>query len=241
MRVKILHVAEVASLAISPVVSHAMVGSVRVVVLLAVGVRYLLEVLWHEVVAWMLSTPLPRSTLLLLESVLLRGRKLNVVLFQSPLIRPQSRVRPGQLRLHSLGQVVEAHREVREVVLPVVLLRHRVRLPERRISFLILQSVGECLRPFALNCCHLLLILDDFASAFVFACIAPTCSFELDGAFDSISTVFDGHSADMLDVHVTEYQIVHRCSRSAYQIVLVTLLEHDVLVADRDSLEGARP
>lgn len=71
MRVKILHVAEVASLAISPVVSHAVVGSVRVVVLLAVGVRYLLEVLGHEIVTWMLSTPLPRSTLLLLESVLL--------------------------------------------------------------------------------------------------------------------------------------------------------------------------
>lgn len=92
-----------------------------------------------------------------------------------------------------------------------------------------------------MNRCHLLLILDDFASAFVFACIAPTCSFELDGAFDSISTVFNGHSADMLDVHVSEYQIVHRSSRSAYQIVLVTLLEHNVLVADRDSLKGARP
>jgi hypothetical protein len=45
----------------------------------------------------------------------------------------------------------------------------------------------------------------------------------------------------MLDIHVTEYQIVHRSSRSAYQIVLVTLLEHNVLVANWDSLEGARP
>lgn len=148
MRVQIFHVSEVLVLTIAPVVPHAVVRTIRKVVLLAVRVGNLLEVLGLEIVSWVLSPPLSSCSLLLLKPMLFLSCKLNIVLFESPLISSEPRVRSGKLSLHFLWQIVQVHSKVSKEVLPVVLFGHGVCLPQRLFLFVILKLVSESLRPF---------------------------------------------------------------------------------------------
>lgn len=141
---------KIAIFSVFPVVSAADRGPVRVVLLFAIRVNDLFEVLGHKVVAWVFCTPLSCRSLLFLKSVFLRCRKVNVVVFKSTQVRPQSAVRDGQALFESFGQVIQLHREVSEVVLPVILVRHGVSLPDA-FFLRILHLREEFLRPFAFH------------------------------------------------------------------------------------------
>lgn len=228
-------------LPVSPVVPHAVLRAVGVVFFLAVWVHDFLEVLRFKV-GPVVSTRLARSPLFFFQTVLFFSCEIPLALFKSPQIGPKSRVGAGQVLLHFFCDVVQVHCKLSKEVVPVVLLRERIALPQE--AFSATNFAIDLVAPGTDESSALVfaaLVCEDSAIHLMTTRISPTCGLKLDGANHVGFAVLDCHCAHVLNVHITKEEVVH-CGRGpANQVVLVECLKMHMLEPDGDSFESARP
>ena len=202
-------------LAILPVISDHAVD----------GVAILIELLL-EVLALISFLPLRQdfsgTSLLLLETEFLSGGQVKVAMLMGELIRPQAGVGGGELRPQLLGAVVEVHRELCEVVHPLLVGERRLGLEDHQgLPSLLVEGLNG-LVPLARENPVLVrtwtnrqLAVDLVPDLFVPAGLHEMKSKllllvgVLRGAIDRVVVLGD-HVADMLDIHLADYHILDK-------------------------------
>ena len=232
---------EVLFFPVSPVVPHAVFRAISVIFLLAVRVKDFLEVLRLEI-GPVVSTRLASGPLLFFQTVLFICRKIPFTLFEGPQIGPKSRVRAGQVLLHLFGYVVQVHCKLSKEVLPVVLLRERITLPQQAFSSANFAIDLVAPGPVEGSLFVIAALICKYSAVhFMTARISPTCGLKLDGANHVGLAVLDRHCAHMLNVHIAKKKVVHRGCGPTNQVVFVKRLQMHMLKPNWDRFESARP
>lgn len=201
-------------------------------------IRDITEIFWIGRYVLFLAL-FPQQPLLFFKSLFFNRGVLKIAIFECSLVRAQSRVRWSNDFAQAFWEVVQIEDEVCEVILPGAFLGHLVCFPDQHFFACLLISCAHLVDPssgydpvFLGALSHRYLAFDTGPRL-----LAPTrfleinCEFLSFGRVQSLTTL-DDFLADevsrVLEVHVSENEIMHRGGGPHKRVLLVIVWQMDM-------------